>query len=150
MKKTQADIRTTQTHSQKLTQLKDDDSWNIEWEQQGTLFDTMHFTSWREKCLGVQLGVDSEFQSDTLTTEPRTMTPGQSMKHQAIHKQFRNQLILLFYDIVYSFLASLILARLPYGPKLARANYFSFIVLVSQLKSNIGEHFLTAENNDAK
>ena len=58
--------------------------------------------------------------------------------------------ILLFYDIVYSSLACLILARLPYGLKLVRANYFSFIALVSQLKSHIGEHFLTAENNDAK
>jgi len=42
---------------------------------------TMHFTSWREECLGVQIGVDSECQSGTLTTEPFTMTPGQNMKH---------------------------------------------------------------------
>ena len=33
------------------------------------------------------------------------MTSGQSMKDQAVHKQFRNQLIFLFYDIVYSLLA---------------------------------------------
>ena len=34
-----------------------------------------------EKCLGVKLGVDSECQSDTPTTEPCTMTLWQSMNH---------------------------------------------------------------------
>ena len=62
-------------YSRKLTQLEDDDSWNIEWEQHCLIVScTMHFTSWRVKS---QLGIDSECQSDTLTTEPRTM----SMKH---------------------------------------------------------------------
>ena len=44
--------------SQKLTQLDGDDSWNIEWEQQGTLFysvmyNALHFLE--IKCLGLQL-----------------------------------------------------------------------------------------------
>ena len=33
---------------------------------------TMHFTSWREKCQGVQLGVDSECQLNIRTYEPCT------------------------------------------------------------------------------
>ena len=87
---------------------------------------------------------DSECQSDTLTTEPCTMTPGHSMKHYTIHKQFRNQLILLFYDIVYSFLASLILARPPYGLKLVRAIY-SAPEQVSQLLEIFIESFLSTK-----
>ena len=31
--------------SQKLTQLEDDDSWNIEWQQQGTLFDSVMYNA---------------------------------------------------------------------------------------------------------
>ena len=47
----------------------------------------MDFTSWREKRLGVQLGVDSECQSDTSTTQPCTMTPWQSMNHYVGYTQ---------------------------------------------------------------
>ena len=42
---------------------------------------TMDFNSQREKCLGVQLGVDYECQSDTPTTQPCTMTLMQSKNH---------------------------------------------------------------------
>ena len=31
--------------SQKLTQPEGDDSWNIEWEQQGTLFDSVMYNA---------------------------------------------------------------------------------------------------------
>ena len=43
---------------------------------------TMDFTSQREKCLGVQLGLMvSASQIYTPTTQPCTMTPWQSMNH---------------------------------------------------------------------
>ena len=54
----------------------------------------MDFTFQREKCLGVQLGVDSECQSvdsecqsDTPTTESCTMTLWQSMNHYVDYTQ---------------------------------------------------------------
>ena len=47
----------------------------------------MDFTSQTEKCLGVQLGVDSECQSDTPTTQPCTMTLWQSMNHYVCYTQ---------------------------------------------------------------
>ena len=47
----------------------------------------MDFTSQREKCLGVQLGVDYECQSDTSTTEPCTITLWQSMNQYVGYTQ---------------------------------------------------------------